>query len=941
MRSSGPAKSLACIAAAGVLLLLRSSLAAAQLLGFADPGLRWRTLETAHFSVHFAEQNRAQARIAAEVAEKVYPRITGMLRWQPRARTHLIVLDSADFSNGFATPVPFNHSGIFLSPPDGGQLLQGREWLELVLTHEFFHVVHLDKARGAPLGFRNVLGRWVLFFPNALQPGWIVEGLAVYAESDAGKGYGRLENSQFEGMMRAEAARGLRSLREVNAEGRGFPLNRDYLYGSYFFAFVRERYGEKAVVDLVEDYSDNFVPFRVHSNPVRVTRKPMDALWLEYQDWLRARFAPKASVAGADGEGTVLARAFSLSSPVLARDGTRWYVEGDGYTRPRLVRQAPGGKAEKLRELEQDTRLAGASGDSLLLAQFEICANYNLLYDLYRVDGRGRATRLTRCERNRFAAPLEDGRIATLRVVAGEAEVVLLGRDGALERSLYRAAPGESLTGIAAKGDSVVVTSTREGRGSLLEVGRGKVSVLASDAAIKHSPRFGRITPEAEDEIFFVADYGKVYNVWSLARSSAQLSRWTQAVNGVRDISAPLGGEMLLTTIEADGDALRLHRLPAAPFERRAASAPAREEAPQAQAAPPAADRPYSPWSSLRPRAWWPIVEIADGTLALGAATYGQDALGLHQYLVAPMYEFTQRELLGSAQYVYDDRHGLLINRSLTVESSEPRERTVLDRKVTSYTVKDDAQWVSTWRHLALNRRFYWGLGAAIEQERLHVVDGGTSSPQNERVVGLVAGVDTRRAQRLSEGPSEGQWLRLFAETSNGLHAAYSGNVYRADWRGHLALGKTVLSLRWNEAYGQPRAEAFQLGGSRSDEYAFLPVLNQREFALRGYPSGDPELNGHRARIVTTEWRVPLADVDRHFMVPPVGLNRVSVNFFLDVGAAWDRGSSADYHRGIGAELMSEPRLGYLRAWSMRLGLARGIDTTGTTQLYLRLGRSF
>jgi len=464
MRRPGPgsfaAGSFACALAAA--LLLWSSLAAAQLLGFVDPRLRWRTLDTEHFSVHFAEQNRPQARLAAEVAEKVYPRITGMLRWQPRARTHLIVLDSADFSNGFATPLPFNHAGIFLSPPDEGELLQNREWLELVLTHEFFHVVHLDKARGAPLGFRNVFGRWAPFFPNVLEPGWITEGLAVYAESDAGKGYGRLENSEFEGMMRAEVARGLRSLREVNAEGRGFPLNRDYLYGSYFFAFVRARYGEKAVFDLVEDYSDNIVPFRVHSNPVRVTGKPMDALWLEYQDWLRARFAPKAAGAGASGEGEVLARAFSLSSPVLAHGGTRWYVQGDGYTRPRLVRQAAGGKAEKVREVEQDTRLAGVVEESLLLAQLEICGNYNLLYDLYRVDARGGTTRLTRCERNRFAAPLEDGRIAALRVVAGGAEVVLLDRSGALERSLYRAAPGESLSGVAAKADRVVVTSLRD-----------------------------------------------------------------------------------------------------------------------------------------------------------------------------------------------------------------------------------------------------------------------------------------------------------------------------------------------------------------------------------------------------------------------------------------------------------------------------------------------
>jgi outer membrane protein assembly factor BamA len=184
-------------------------------------------------------------------------------------------------------------------------------------------------------------------------------------------------------------------------------------------------------------------------------------------------------------------------------------------------------------------------------------------------------------------------------------------------------------------------------------------------------------------------------------------------------------------------------------------------------------------------------------------------------------------------------------------------------------------------------------------------------------------------------------WLQLFAETSNGLGGAFSGNVYRADWRGHIALGKTVLALRWNEAYGQDKAEPFQLGGSFSDDQFILPVLNQREFALRGYGSGEPALTGHRARVATIEWRTPLSDVDRHFMSPPVGLNRVSLNLFVDVGAAWEHSTSPDYHRGVGAELMSELRIGYLFAVQVRAGLARGIDAPGETTGYLRVGRAF
>src|SRR3954463_9241172 len=298
-------------------LLVQGSLAAAQTLSFSlvDPHLQWRTLETPHFYIHFAAPYRQQANVVAGVAEGVYPRITRLLSWEPRSKTHVLVLDSMDFSNGFASPLPFNYAGIWLSPPDEGELLQNGGWLELVMTHEFFHVVHLDKAHGAPLGLRGVFGRIAPFFPNTLQPDWVIEGLAVYAESDKGRAYGRLEQSFFEGMMRAERERGLRTLREVNAQGRGFPLNRDYLYGGYFFAFLRERYGEAAVVQFVEDYSDNVVPFRVHSNPVKTTGEPMDALWIEYHQWLSQRFGRAPETTATAQEGEVLVQAFSVSAP--------------------------------------------------------------------------------------------------------------------------------------------------------------------------------------------------------------------------------------------------------------------------------------------------------------------------------------------------------------------------------------------------------------------------------------------------------------------------------------------------------------------------------------------------------------------------------------------------------------------------------------------------
>ena len=914
-----------------VFLAAWSGLACAQWeeLRFVDPALRWRTLQTEHFLIHFAEANRSQARTVAGVAERVYARTTALLDWRPRQRTHVVLLDSADFANGYASPIPFNFAGIFLSPPDEGELLQNRDWLELVLSHEFFHIVHLDKASGAPLHLRGVLGRLLPFFPNVLEPAWIIEGLAVYNESQPGGGYGRLEHSYYEGMMHAEVDRGLRSLREVNAEGRGFPLNRDYLYGSYFFAFLAERYGASAIRAFIDNYSANVVPFKVQSNPIAVTGKGMDALWLDYQAWLRERFARPS---GSSIAGEALVHAFSVSTPVLTPNGTRWYVQTDGYTRPKLMQQAAGTPARTVLQTEADTRLFVGAGDGVLMAEQDICANHNLLYNLASVEANGRRGIISRCGRYRFASELGDGRIAAVRIDGGEARVVLL-QAGQTVGELYRSAPGESVSGLAARDGRVVITALRGGVWALLDVTDGKATVLVADPAVKHSPHYGR----SADEVFFVADYGKRYDVWSWQRAGSSLARWTSAAYAVREISDPVNGEMLLTTMEADGVTLRSYRLPPQALERRSASMQALP-AGTAEPSVPGDERAYSPWPSLRPTAWVPLVQIADGAVALGALTYGTDALQLHEYLLAPMVEITQGELLGHAEYVYDGRLGLLADRTLTVRASEPDGSR---SKIKAYSIKQSGQWISLWRSLALNRRLYWGLGAALEEERFHDVTLGSTLVQNERVVGLVAGMDSRRRQWLSEGPSQGHELRLFAETSRGLGGAYSGNVYRADWRGHLPLARTVLALRWNEAYGQRDAEPFELGGSKSDEVILLPVLNERDFALRGYTTGTPSLMGHRARVTTVEWRAPLRDIDRHFMVPPVGINRIALNLFADVGAAWEHGDTPHYRRGIGAELMSEPRFGYLFGTELRAGVAKGLDATGSTKIYLRVGRSF
>ncbi|NOR43692.1 MAG: hypothetical protein GQ572_10180, partial [Gammaproteobacteria bacterium] len=170
-----------------------------------DPGLDWKTIESEHLYVHFADGNKAIAERALVIAEAAHLRLTAELDWYPKEKTHVILSDETDQPNGFATPIFFNRTVIFLAPPTSVDTLEDfDDWLTTLIFHEYTHIVHLDKSDGSPEFLRNIFGRFFLLFPNLFQPSWVIEGLATHKETYPERGVGRGQSTMFASMMRAE-----------------------------------------------------------------------------------------------------------------------------------------------------------------------------------------------------------------------------------------------------------------------------------------------------------------------------------------------------------------------------------------------------------------------------------------------------------------------------------------------------------------------------------------------------------------------------------------------------------------------------------------------------------------------------------------------------------------------------------------------------------------
>ncbi len=1001
------------------LALLTLWLGSAHALG-ADPWANWRSADSPHFRVHYRGEQRAQAETVARAAEQAFARISPALQWAPSGRIELVVYSEFDVANGFSTPLPYNLVGAFLAPPDG-ELLDNSPWLDLLLTHELVHAIHLDKVRSAPGVLRMIFGRVAWFFPNLFMPSWAHEGLAVYHEAaqdggvaaGAALGRGRLYGPNYEGWLRAEQARGFLKLNELNSDGRALPLAKSYLYGGYFFDFLARRYGRTAVGTFVENYSGNIVP-RFHSNPREATGKAMDELWDEFLADLDAQVTQRASALRAQPE--VLGRAldkvhFDIPSVASLPDGRTLAVLDDGVGATELVQFDTFGRRQVLATLTgMAARLdANARGD-LLITQADLCNTHYLGADLYRWDPQRNAVqRLTHCAHLRRATQAGE-RIIALQLDAGRTRLVSLDRDGANLRPVYTPAEGQDLVDLAASADGQRVQLIERQAGDWRVV---EVDLPPSGAQPGAAPRrlFEGNAPihslrTTAQGLEFIAAHEGVTNVWRLA--GGQLQRLTHSHTGV----VAHGGSMAdgsLATVVIAAEGYRLHRQeqaaalqtlplaggrtlkvanagwsPAAPAIATATAAvptataapaaastaapgagsarpiqpippmPAPQVAVASTAASPSVlgeDRRYLPLTSMVPRSWWPLITSDRGLTAYGASTNGSDALGWHQYALAFQWETSQREAVGALEYLWLNSQMLSLQRSITPLAWRDRGNSKYD--TLAYERHTQAQWLSTLPVLQrLQRRVNLGIGAAFDRiEVIQTEPESRRTARNDKLAAALIDYDSRESNWWSEGANRGLRASLLYETYQPFLSAeekaagtgYDGNVIRADLRGYLPLGRSVLALRHTEARASGRTRPYQLGGATDPQLQFGYTLNSRDLSLRGYSGDDAALVGQSARVSSIEWRTPLADIDRHGMVPPFGINRLSGAVFFDIGGAWNAGAHkpATYYRGVGLELLGELRLLYALGLQLRLGVARGLDEPKDTLGYLSVGRAF
>ena len=82
------------------------------------------------------------------------------------------------------------------------------------------------------------------------------------------------------------------------------------------------------------------------------------------------------------------------------------------------------------------------------------------------------------------------------------------------------------------------------------------------------------------------------------------------------------------------------------------------------------------------------------------------------------------------------------------------------------------------------------------------------------------------------------------------------------------------------------------------------------------------------------EYRFPIINLDRGPSTLPFFLNRITGNVFFDYGSAFDELGAALPKSGTGAELWFDTTLGYVAAFTFRIGYAKGLAFGGIDKTY-------
>jgi len=213
-------------------------------LGAQTPAADWRTVETAHFRIHYPQPYEAWTLRAATKLESIRDAVAHETGYAAEVRTDVLVVDPYAAANGLTYALLDTPRIVLFAEPaePAGQIGEFGDWVELLATHEITHLVHLVRPSRNPT--RRLFEQLVPLGPIMLgAPRWVNEGYATLIEGRL-TGSGRPSSTFRAAVLRKWALSGrLPTYDQLNSDDRFLGMSMAYLIGSAYLDWLEQRSG--------------------------------------------------------------------------------------------------------------------------------------------------------------------------------------------------------------------------------------------------------------------------------------------------------------------------------------------------------------------------------------------------------------------------------------------------------------------------------------------------------------------------------------------------------------------------------------------------------------------------------------------------------------------------------------------------------------------------
>jgi hypothetical protein len=933
-----------------------------------DPALTFRVIRTEHFRIYFHKgEERLAARLSA-IAEDAWHALERPLGTRPPALTHIVLADQTEQANGYATPLPYDTIVIYPTWPRASEF-NTDDWLRLVITHEFTHIVHLDRSESWARVVRGIFGRAPIAFPNIFLPTWQIEGLATYEES-AITGEGRLHAGDFR-VITEEAGRqhSLEPIDRVNGGLTAWPSGQaPYAYGVGFHQYLADRFGADKLAELAQRTARR-VPYTASPVFHSVFGQSLGVLWNDYEQSVAAGAGPQALDAGIT---RLTNHGFVAAAPRFDADGSIVYAKRTPDEFPTLERIDADGKKTKTLATRYFGSTTGLGDRVIYFDQLEIRRNVALLSDLYALDREsGRVRRVPGSRRlrdpdvSRGGPGPSGGSIVATREGAGRRELVQLDAarfqdDSEQLPTVLRSEADTQFNAPRWSPDRTRIAVERHRLGFdpeivVLDTRSNDLSVVAAAAATRIVMPAWR--PDGRAIVAAVARDDEVFNLYEFPVDAPGAPRQlTHSASGAMwpDVSHD-GSTIVFVGYSTAGYDLFSMPYPAGVDARPLPSPLTRSTAATSEARD-GASAAYSPLGTLWPRSWTPIVEWDSDQVRIGATVSGRDVLGYHWYTASATWLAASPDNAPTpnsaspdwfVSYTYDRWRPALFAAASLETSFFAGPAT--DRGLPSATTRRELQiqagvllpvLKARTSHTALATLVrsvddYTQVDRLFSRERTAIRTGWRSN--------------TARTYGYSISPENGITAGATGEfVRRALGASADATIATADARAFLPGIRLhdVIALRaaGGVSSGDPVVgRTFLLGGAGPDP-SVIDFGNSAISLLRGF--APDSFAGSRVALLNGEYRFPLARPQRGYGTWPFFLHTLHAAAFVDAGTAWTRAFDAGTIRtSVGGELSANLIAGFYFPFTATAGVAWGHDGGGTIRdsaiAYFRVGKSF